>query len=231
MTERPILFSGPMVRAILESRKTQTRRPVKPQLVGHHWEALPDYRHQVEVMPDSKGAHVRSTHWQGAHADPFSQTVRCPYGSAGDHLWVRETWAGGERVSTEAGSFRDAVVYRADVPERDVRDEAYARKLARIVAEGVWGGPWRPAIHMPRGFSRITLEVTGVRCHRLHEITASDVAAEGVDLGEVDNWRQWLHPDDAPAHTFGVRWDAIYGKGPFHWASNPWVWAVTFRRA
>lgn len=157
MTERPILFSAPMVRAILDGRKTQTRRVVKPQ--PNDW---------LHPMPCCS---VTSEGWQG----PFDHSLwahegdrddgearRCPYGKHGDRLWVREAWA----KTTVLG--QDMIVYYAEDNRTD------------------YGGPWKPSIHMPRAASRITLEITAVRVERLCGITISNAIREGYD-GSLDD--------------------------------------------
>ena len=137
MKERPILFSGPMVRAILDGRKTQTRRVVKPQ---------PDWiRPRVS---DDGIAH-------GYCGSGPTDGIKCPYGTVGDRLWVRESWA-------KSGEVGDATEYRADNPDPI-------------------GAKWRPSIHMPRWASRIDLEITGIRVERLQEISERDAMAEGCE--------------------------------------------------
>lgn len=152
MKERPILFSGPMVRAILDGTKTQTRRVVKPQFAA---DAIP-----VEMpATDPAGGWVVPGHsgvwWCDAAANP-DDVRRCPYGQPGDRLWVREAWARTRVFGAEM------VVYR----EGDNRTD--------------YGGPWKPSIHMPRWASRITLEITSVRVERLQDISEADAIAEGV---------------------------------------------------
>jgi hypothetical protein len=98
---------------------------------------------------------------------------------------------------------------------------------------GAMYGGWKPSIFCKRIHSRITLEITEVRVQRLHEIGkdgrhAKDVLAEGITDAQIEHWRKWLHPDDAPAHTYGVLWNSINGVGS--WDNNPWVWAITFKR-
>lgn len=188
--ERPILFSGPMVRAILDDKKTQTRRLMKPQ---------PAYVWGWGVTrsdPEYFSAHVR---YPGGHQpDPW---VRCPYGKAGDRLWVRETWMCDEygRRHQSQGMVR----YRAD-------------------AESM--GAWRPSIFMPRWASRLLLENIAVRVERLQDISTDDLRAEGF---RPDNeasllWRETL------AENFQKLWNEINPKHP--WSSNPWVWVVEFKR-
>lgn len=151
MKERPILFSAPMVRALLAGTKTQTRRVVKPQpmMVTNHRLAI----------------------WDGPSAALQQQRERmgrgCPYGQPGDRLWVRETWARDD----EDG----ALFYRADVGLGGDADDWERNRL-----DGVPRYRWRPSIHMHRRASRITLEITGVRAERLQDISEADAIAEGV---------------------------------------------------
>ena len=153
--ERPILFSAPMVRAILAGTKTQTRRvvkgapedwsPVQPQVYAP---TIVDRHGFEQPGPDAFGAgDAQGDHW-----------IRCPYGQPGDRLWVRETWA----------QHGVSAVYRADSGDRPAG-----------------AGMWRPSIHMPRWASRITLEVTGVKVERLQGISEADAIAEGIPQSDV----------------------------------------------
>lgn len=148
--------------------------------------------------------------WKAAD---YGYECKCPYGVPGDRLWVRETFAVNPHYSERNG--QPKYFYRADGPEYES------------------DGAWKPSIFMPRWASRFTLEITDVRVQRLHDIgrdgrKAHDVLAEGITDAQIEHWRKWLHPDDAPAHTYGVLWDSINGKGS--WQSNPWVWAITFKK-
>ena len=178
--ERPILFSGPMVRAILDGRKTVTRRIVRG----------------VE-MP------------------------RCPYGSPGDRLWVRETWCLAHPdyhdTDREAGS-------------RPVKDGRFYFYAATDDVDTGDGSPWKPSIHMPRWASRITLEVVCIRVERLQEIDEVDILAEGVTVDVVAKLTGTPWADMPTLHHAWERlWDSINGDRA-SWASNPWVWRVEFRR-
>ena len=187
MKERPILFSGPMVRAILSGRKTVTRRVVSPQPSDHTGSGV------VAVVRFNLG---------------HSGGMRCPFGEAGDRLWVRETFA-------------------ESVPGCDPRGDGPAHPMT-----------WRPSIFMRREASRITLDVVSVRAERLHDITDEDIAAEGVDreavmstLGPVD--REIVSSGGlirCPRDAWRLGWNAINGKRA-PWSANPWVWRVEFRRA
>jgi len=151
--ERPILFSAPMVRAILEGRKSQTRRVVKH---GQVFRFVPG----GELSREERLAMYASP-FKWDHSNPVHPTVDellscCPYGVPGDRLWVRETWSPGP------GGI--GFVYFADCPE------------------GQHPPAWKPSIHMPRAACRITLEVVGVRTERLQEISEADAKAEGVTV-------------------------------------------------
>jgi len=191
MKERPILFNGPMVQAIREERKTQTRRVMKPQ--------PPDWT--GDLFPLSNGK------WRARHPSTVgrpsaaSPVFRCPYGILGDRLWVRETWA---LVDGE-------LWYRADTDEPE-----------RI--------KWKPSIYMPRDYSRITLEVTGVRVKRVQDISVGDAMEEGID--EIPHLWEALPELPGPSHfvdAFRILWDSINTKRGFGWEANPWVWVVEFR--
>lgn len=200
MKERPILFSGPMVRAILEGRKTQTRRVVKPQPSGQ----IANYGHGHWSDPQESG----------------ERYIKCPYGVPSDRFWVRETFG----LCTGVYSSRwpaGTVAYRAD---HGVTHAGSEYDLMR----------WRPSIHMPRALSRIELEITGVRVERLQVISEADAIAEGLKNSIHEHGTYWgiEHADVwelDPRLTFKRLWDSINGERA-SWASNPWVWAIEFKR-
>ena len=223
--ERPILFSAPMVRAILDGRKTVTRRVVT---VGD----------TIEERDDGTPWPYFTT-W--THGDDGSPWASCPYGAPGDRLWVRETWR--YHGWTEDGA--PWIKYAADDSTRLVEriPDEWSDRLADIWADlsddanmAIDGRAadrkWRPSIFLPRWASRITLEVVGVRVERLQEITENDARAEGVNPSDAhivikDGDRQH---DMERTHrgAFACLWDGINGdRAP--WASNPWVWRVEFR--
>jgi hypothetical protein len=213
MKERPILFSGPMVRAILVGRKTQTRRAIKTQ--PFYCDFMPN---PVFPKNDQERAEQSGLIWPNAKEEILA---RCPYGKVGDRLWIRETFA----WSGYAADHQE-VLWRADGDHSE--DER-------------GGARWRPSIHMPRWASRITLEITSVRVERLNEISEADAKAEGIER-IVDNspicgpdcWRDYsadgLIPFDAdkPIASFRSLWESINGTGS--WQANPWVWVIKFRR-
>ena len=232
MKERPILFSAPMVRAIMAGTKMQTRRVVKPQFSA---DAVP------AEMPatDPIGGWVVGGHsgvwWCDAAANP-DESKRCPYGQPGDRLWVREAWgyfdpdSAGEDYDNEHESAGHGPVAFCDelLQEGHPLRDFWRRRVAykATFAEQKYGlgpvGPkkWRPSIHMPRWASRITLEVTGVRVERLQDISEADSVAEGIPSGEVS-------PPDAGRFAYRLLWESI--NGPGSWGANPWVWVVELR--
>ncbi|WP_130888987.1 hypothetical protein [Pseudomonas sp. Sample_21] len=198
--ERPILFSAPMVRAILDGRKTVTRRACKPQ--------------------PSANAHTTSAEGSpmGAWWETGKHLNRCPFGQIGDRLYVRETCFINDfrEAAVPVGERADCEVhYRADgVPDFEGEEE-----LIR----------WRPSIHMPRWASRILLEITDVRVERLQDITYEQAAAEGVHRGPLREWCASdeggaCHKYPIPA--FRDLWQSTGGD----WDANPWVWVVEFKR-
>ena len=219
MKERPILFSGPMVKAILDGRKTQTRRVVKIKLP---LSSDPYYAtgRVLTDLPGQPGAFMefryRSQDEPGFTGSTASFLIPCPYGQPdGDKLWVRETW---RRDDFAPGEF----LYRADMP-----------------TEALEGGKgivaWKPSIHMPRLASRLTLEITEVRVERLQDVSEADAQAEGCETAEE------MLPSLAAPYYGGQKyvamktyragykalWDSINGK-TYPWDSNPFVWAITF---
>jgi hypothetical protein len=209
MKERPILFNSEMVRAILDGRKTMTRRVIKFPERAY----TPDLSWIASVNPDGAGGWVA---WGpmpvsdefSINAYPDGGGIKCPYGQPGDLLWVRETWAHKSEWTKPA--------YKADwkTPDHAIK---------------TMGAKWKPSIHMPRWASRITLRVLDVRVERVQEITEADAHHEGwfyqnhpldkrYDPVTMDTARQWF---------LGL-WDSINAKRGYPWDSNPWVWVVSF---
>lgn len=231
MTDRPILFSAPMVRALLAGLKTQTRRIVKG-LIGeaHHAPHSP-----VLWISEDECVPLPST--DAVHC--------CPYGQPGDRLWVKERW----RVHTWYEDDGDISVEYADghtqlahiddedlwlrlwVQSSDDAKKVYGERERYTWKKGKSPCRWRPSLFLPKCASRITLEITGVRVVRLQEISPSDAAAEGLsfDSARMDQW----HVDGQCAAGDAVRcyaklWESI--NGPGSWDANPWVWVVGFKR-
>lgn len=239
MKERPILFSGPMVRALLAGTKTQTRRIMKPQPGDHHWQALPGYELKRSEMVTIDGrCAVKFAHSipQNKAWDDASRWVRCPYGQPGDRLWVREAF---RLVKTLPGGADGDTVPPSKILDSTRRFEAdgavsYPDARMRVF------GKLRPAMFMPRWASRITLEVTGVRVERLQDISYEDALAEGAAdfraaIAEECAREGSETPDECarrlrwPQRWYAQLWNDI--NGPASWAANPWVWVVEFKRA
>ena len=207
MKERPILFSAPMVRAILDGKKTQTRRIVKPQ-------------ESIHGPCDDGNLYWIPAAMQG-DPDPNCKTVlavnKCPYGIPGDRLWVRETWFD-NMASDDGDEARTPArcVYRADGEFIDQFPEEYM------------DGKWTPSIHMPRWASRITLEVVEVRVERLQDITEHDAEREGAATCDHFADAKRGHPLQPHKTSFAWLWNKINGRDS--WIANPWVWVVVFKR-
>lgn len=246
--ERPILFSAEMVRAVLDRRKTQTRRVLTPQprdddfaFDGPWW-----YR---------PGVVGRDGVLRPADADVFGISTydgergwRCPYGAPGDRLWVREAFrlhTNFDRRSpsevrqrwnrADHGGDLPSVYYGADHTGTGMLRDCDLRKAEH--GDGHLLGRNRPSIHMPRWASRLTLEVTGVRVERVQAITEADALAEGIyenAPGEMCPFRL-RHPAGGynafqdPVTAFSFLWEGINAERGYGWDADPWVWVVEFR--
>lgn len=194
MRERPILFSAPMVRAILAGTKTQTRRPVK--LAG--WKL-------GEKRPNVNAETLREEWLFRAEVNPARFEWRpCPYGQPGDRLWVREAW----RAPTSCD----------ELPPRSISDSEAVRFIAdEVIGSDPGFGKGRPGMFMPRWASRITLEITGVRVKRLQDISEADAVAEGVTAGKYHGL------DRANARAYSYLWESINGPGSWDANPWVWV--------
>jgi len=208
MKDRPILFSGEMVRAILDGRKTQTRRVVK--------DVPCDDRAEFGYTAFTPPGHISCRGYGDAGYGEWF--IKCPYGQPGDRLWVRESHL---YVGPGSGSDLEEYLEERGRPENHKASNVWYR------ADGRTGLKWVPSIHMPRWASRITLEITDVRVERLQDISYDDCSAEGVVCS--------IH--GSVAHTacaglvraYEALWDSINAKRA-PWSSNPWVWVVAFKR-
>lgn len=215
MKERPILFSGPMVNAILDGRKTQTRRKCKRQPTPELFQT----KYRLRRNYPNPGT---STWWTADKGQLFPvliDGVDCPYGQPGDRLWVKETWQ-----DTSLDDVTKCFSYRATW-----RDE-----------EPPEGG-WRPSIFMPRRASRILLEITAVRVEQLQDISEEDAVAEGCNETHLEHTEDCSDEHcalaggqaDCCGYLVSARleykslWESINGKGS--WEANPWVWVIEFK--
>ena len=210
MKEKPIIFTSEMVKAILEGRKTQTRRVIKPQ---------PTRNHHIAYM-EGQGAYNCSGEGQFEELTYYATTVRtikCPYGQPRDRLWVRETIMKSKNKREHLG------VYAAD--DSSILTSKF--NLGTGETEVDWVCHFKKnkisAIFMPRWASRIILEITNIRVERLQEITLKDAIAEGIKAEFVYD----PEPEDDNA-AFKYLWNSINKTYP--WLSNPWVWVISFKR-
>lgn len=225
--ERPILFSGEMVRAILAGRKTQTRRPIPTNKVPA--DTLEAFFWWHDYLPKdvcaADGLYVRTPRglaWRGP----------CPFGVPGDRLWVKECFkiilGDDPRIEYRAGGC-ESFEWKSDRCTELADHFNVPNSIAEVKhAEAIMAGAvhpvseiWRPSIHMPRVVSRITLEVVAVRAERVQEIGDNDLQREGFGADSCG----------LRERQFESAWDSIYAKGGLGWAANPWVWAVEFRVA
>jgi hypothetical protein len=223
---RPILFSAPMIRALLDGRKTQTRRIIKPQpridnMGNFCWNGS-NYGQSESGVPRSASL----TEWRDKKGNS-----KCPYGRPGDLLWVRETHSlGGNNLVAYRADGRCGCIYDTGEGYLGLMPHGMILEKGIPYIEGLkqwglskYGGKWKPSIHMPRRYSRLTLEITDVRVQRLHDITQEAAIAEGLEK------RYWPgHSDPVPpTMAFKEVWENI--NGLTSWLQNPWVWALTFK--
>lgn len=228
MADRPILFSAPMVRALLDGRKTQTRRAFKARYgLGQ----------PVDLKEHGMGAYSGLVNDPASWGYPFAedgadmQLSRWPELSGfqrGDRLWVKETWA-------VASVFTDVVEVRYRASEGAGHTEYVEQvPLGRATKYVPTWPSWKPSIFMQRWASRLTLIVTDVRIERLQACSEADAIAEGLEWVAPGMWvidRTLPIIGDDPSRVYGELWDHINGAGA--WEANPWVVAVSFdvRRA
>ena len=201
MSDKPILFSAPMVRALLDGSKTQTRRVVKH---------CKDVCFGVSLAPCEIAGEING-----------GDLNNSPYGQPGDRLWVRET-----TVNVEDFGYLGPV-YKESEHGRDVLEYGLAPSeddCTEVEPEDI---KLRPSIFMPRAMSRITLEITGVRVERLQDISAADAQAEGVEQFNPSA-TSGLPACSAHRYAYEDLWKSI--NGPDSWDSNPWVWVIEFKR-
>ncbi|PKM61657.1 MAG: hypothetical protein CVU99_02540 [Firmicutes bacterium HGW-Firmicutes-4] len=228
---KPILFNTAMVQAILDGRKTMTRRVVKPQ-PNHHYDddcTKPGYF--------NSGGNEWACKQCGGEIAPFTgkSKMKAPY-QVGDVLWVRETW----RVEEARQIARICIIeYKAG---------GETKLIEEIIALPTTEGRWRPSIHMPREAARIFLKVSDVRVERLRDITEEQALKEGIVAWTKDGWRKKYAPADSEGDGPNCKWadcpreykkameklwDSTIKKkdlDQFGWDANPFVWAVEFER-
>lgn len=210
MTGKPILFSTPMVRAILDGRKTQTRRVIDPQPV--------DCDQCLLAADNSYDYKFFSSPWRNIRVAKTAWIA--PKYQPGDLLWVRETWC--YEYNNDA-SMTGNIIYKAD--------GGYV-----VHVDGDDRSPWKSPMFMPKKAARIWLRVTDVRAERLQEISEADAKAEGLCawIGGAKETRYGIQIGDVwesdPRKTYARLWDSLNAKRWYSWESNPWVWVYTFER-
>ncbi|MEL4294080.1 hypothetical protein [Shewanella xiamenensis] len=207
MKQRPIIFNTEMVRAILDGRKTQTRRPMQPQphKEWHPFSAKAEW--YTPTVIDKNGFYQPAKNEVFGVSDE-DQGFISPFGAIGDQLWVRETWRR-FNSSDECGC--------SESPCSCPSNGTVLFKASHDSGES----KWKPSIHMPRWAARIILEVTDVRVERLNDISEQDAKAEGFDYPAVPGMGWKFNA----RHNFLVEWDQIYGNR----SSNHWVWVIEFK--
>ena len=232
-----------MVRAILEGRKTQTRRIMKPQLSQNLYATRIRYE-QHPFSPSAFAGTPAEGRVEGEDRMSWvaydwvdnpvgveeKDWLKCPYGVPGDRLWVRETWHPAARLGTEY-----EIEYQADKSSllKDAGWEGATPTIDRAIDSG-----WKPSIHMPRWASRLTLEIVSVRVERLQDITEEDAKAEGVEPVGLSSFNMMQYRDysgesgdkgfHSPRSSYESLWEKINGAGS--WDKNPWVWVVEFKK-
>ncbi|MGG9846353.1 hypothetical protein [Klebsiella pneumoniae] len=207
MKERGMIFNAEMVRAILDGRKTQTRRPVK-----------------FPVHDKNLGCELAGNELAGELS--AGNYLNSAFGKPGDRIWVREAFRVHSRATDVA-----TLVYKAS--ERNSWTEQTHRVPVAVCNKPATPEKWTPSLHMPRWASRILLEITDVRVERLNAISEEDARAEGIIDGGCLNCGEpepcgCANPEPDATDAFAYLWQSIYGQE--NWNANPWVWVIKFKR-
>ena len=237
MKDKPIIMSAESVRPIFEGRKTQTRRMVSNlDNFGLEFTHVMNVSENDKVAPLYEFSAFGMTSRQCYKGAKLDVQIRSPY-QIGQRLWVRETWGIGCRPHTYSG-WVDGVEYKADelfiddkisLPLNVIDD----RDLSKYESDG-----WQSPIFMPRWASRLTLEVVGIRCERLQDITEKDAVAEGITEryiakgGAFTRVSKILHEHGEVGtlrNGYAVEWTNLNAKRGYPWDSNPWVWVISFK--
>ncbi|MDP8801364.1 hypothetical protein QZQ15_25550 [Serratia marcescens] len=219
MKERPVIFNGEMVRAILDGRKTQTRRVMAVQPESNQFGLL-------RITDSTKRSDIGKYHWAESNATGTHQRsalFSCPFGQVGDRLWVRETFQGPLIPEDELSEYLGANPDKFQSPAYCEYAADGGAKPEYVDSDENTRYGWRPSIHMPRWASRMTLEITAVRVERLNDISEEDAKAEGVKAGVSPGHEHMMHQV-----AFRELWQSIYSEES--WGANRWVWVIEFRR-
>lgn len=223
MKELPLLFSAPMVRALLDGSKVQTRRVIKlppaPNSLGE-WQASTIGGQNGGFTAAGQEVPLQAVIWHTR----TGKTIGCPHGQPGDRIWVRETW----RSTGDGG--------RADhMAPRDMRPHQVWYDADGAAPESECTGKTRTSIHMPRWACRILLEIVSVRVERLQDISNADIVAEGIDMEALaesqDRYDIVCKGSGASGRaTERSAWRDLWESTGGDWDANPWCWAITFKR-
>ena len=205
---KPIIMGAESVRAILDGRKTMTRRVVDAD-ISNCFDLEHDGTLQVMEIEDRNG-------------DFISIFECCPYGKVGGRLWVRESWSTltyheGDvpiHIVKDNKNIEHDVVYYAECPDFSWMDGDGFQEYRK---DGTVASHWKSPIYMPRWASRITLEITDIRVERVQDITEDDAIAEGVESFNA-------------VASYSYLWDSINAKRGYPWEKNPWVWVISFKQ-
>lgn len=223
--ERPIIFSGEMVKTILDGKKTMTRRVVKSDFINN-------YKHAHIIKQSSDKSREGKAYFYDKPVGGMvlsSQLVSNPYGKVGDRLWVRET-------HHVIGGIAD---YEIEEIKQGLQD---VKNFVSYKADG-YGNPcdggWTSPMFIPRWASRILLEITDIRVERLQDISEADAVKEGIrSLSTYRGSSNTLYPDYSgkihglfknPIDSYHTLWYSLNAKKGYPWSSNPWVWVVEFK--
>ena len=221
-----MIFNGEMVRAILDGRKTQTRRIMKVQPSDGFHPTHNGYDLDLNAHWYTPGVVDKNGYLQPAKKDVFgvadeNEGYACPFGAVGDRIWVREAFQG-PLVSEELLEEYRAYPEKFENPEYcEYAADGGPRPEYCDLDDNLRHG-WRPSIHMPRWASRLTLEITSVRVERLRDLSEDDAKSEGITPpsgGVLPGWEYRIN--------FRELWMSIYGSD--NWEANPWVWVIEFK--
>lgn len=225
MKEIPILFSRPMVQALLKGRKTMTRRKMKPQIkdCNHGLFIEADWKDKPTLWSEDALKVGRAYCSRCGNGTEYSNDfggIKCPYGQPGDLLWVRETWAP-DLAGDDINSYIEYIRYAADESRRPIK---WVKDYSSYKN--------RPGIHMNKEYSRIWLQVIDVRVERLQDISESDAKAEGIEKMDESPFPYKLYSCNTAScvdakTSFKFLWQDINGDDA--WLNNPWVWVISFK--
>lgn len=227
MKEHPMLFSTPMVKAILNGSKTQTRRIIKSPKLDMYVE---DIKFGVTAMTPEGHVSVRGKWMDGQESRYGESFIKFP-AQVGDHIWVRETYREYNIYEDGELAIEKHLEYAAD-PGNEMIPMVDGDGFGIYNKDGSEKFiPWKPSLFMPKRICRIWLEVVSIRAEKLLDISPNDAIAEGIEGWGHNTWKDYLKPSYActnPIESYLSLWDSINGEGAF--SKNPWVWVYTFKR-